>query len=375
MTLPLALQGAFSGNYFSEDRNLLLNGDMYVDQANEGNSVNLTSGTASYVVDGWGAKVVSAGGARVTAQQVSDAPPGAYKSLKLTVASGALVTTGDYLIIETPVEGYDCRRLQWGTGALMTSAVQAVSAQFWVKSSVSGTFSFALQNSANSRSYVNNFTVPLAGTWWQFPFQNIVGDAADTWLTTSAVGLYLFIVASCGTANQTSTLAAWMGTASLASTSQTNSILSSSSATFQVAMAMVEPGTQCSQFPRLPYSTQISRLQRYYQKTFPTGTAPAQSAGAIGAFTVRNPIALGVPAGEWQLSPTMRAIPAITTYNPSAANANWRDLSTSSDIGVLVDQAGTKGPNGVFLATSGSVTAVADVLAIHAVADARLPLF
>lgn len=358
------------GIYLSEDRNLLMNGDFRIDQANEGASVSLVSGTASYVTDGWGVKLLQSS-VTASAQRVADAPLGFLNSLKITVTTGNAVGAGDYLIVEAPVEGLVTQPLGYGAiGAANTSL------GFWIKSSVAAqTFSFALQNSSRARTYVGSFVINSAATWTFVPFTSLIGDITGTWLTTNGIGAYLFISVASGSTNQTSTLNAWQASSSFAANTQTNAILTTNGATFQIATAQWELGSNCTPFARRRPEVEKLICTRQYQKTFPDGTAPAQNAGVTGAITVKNPIALGDPSEWWQLAPKMIATPTFTTYNPSATNANWRDITASSDATVSVDPATTKGPTGVLIATSGTVTTLGDVLAIHAVADARLTLF
>lgn len=121
-----------------------------------------------------------------------------------------------------------------------------------------------------------------------------------------------------------------------------------------------------------PTQIQLERCMRFYQKSFATTTAPAQSAGVSNAITVKNPIALGDPSEYIQFCPPMRTTPTITTFNPSAANANWRDITASADATVSVDPATTIGSKGVIIATSGTITTLGDVLAIHYTAEAAL---
>lgn len=365
----------FSGNgYLSEDRNLLINGDMYIDQANEGASVSLTTGVNTNIVDGWKVKMVQST-AVATAQQVADAPAstlgynGLSKSLKVTVSTGATVGAGDYLYISQSIDGADTRFRLEGTA---TQTPILCSLSFWVKSSLTGTFSYALQNSAGNRSYVNTFSIGSANVWTQIQAPQILKDSTGTWLNTlGTIGMTLIITAASGSTNVTASTGRFMGSGTFAGTGQATTVLSTNGATFQITGAQLESGYACTPFAQTRYPLEIIKCKNRYQKTFQPGTAPAQNAGVTGAITVKNPIALGDPSEWWQFTPTMRSTPAITTYNPSAANANWRDITAAADVAVSVDPSTTVGVSGVLIATSGTVATLGDVLAIHAVADAR----
>lgn len=117
------------------------------------------------------------------------------------------------------------------------------------------------------------------------------------------------------------------------------------------------------------YGDELARCQRYYFKTFPQGTAPAQSAGATtGAFTQYCQSTTGAIIGgsiHWPV--TMFKVPTITTYNPGAANANWRDITNGADRVVTVNTA-TDGA----VSISGASPAAGSRNEIHVTAEAEL---
>jgi len=127
--LLIGLTGAYVPGEPEPRPNILGNPSMEIDQANEGNSVSLSSGTNAFVVDQWGAGFHSAS-ATVSAQRVADAPSGFANSVKLTVGTGATVAAGDYLLVRQPIEGNELTNL-----ALGTSSAQQACVSFWVKSS------------------------------------------------------------------------------------------------------------------------------------------------------------------------------------------------------------------------------------------------
>ena len=113
--------------------------------------------------------------------------------------------------------------------------------------------------------------------------------------------------------------------------------------------------------------------QRYYAKTFPQGTAPAQNAGATGALIQQDSgsTSYGAQLG-WRFPVTMRTTPStITFYNPSAANANVRNLATNADCTNAASSVPTSdsGTNIVGVSSSGLA---GQTLAVHITASAEL---
>lgn len=354
---------ASGGGMGGENRNLLINGDMRIDQANEGTSVSLASATPSYIVDGWKA-VCTSGTAVVSAQQATDAPAGFLNSLKLTVSTGATtVAAGDSLLIQQPVEGVYAQPLGYGA-----AGAQAVSLSFWVKASQTGTFSYALRNSATNRTYVDTFSINSANTWEQKTIANISGDSNGTWLTNNGIGLLLTIAAACGTTNQTSTLGSWQGASSFAANTQTNTVLSTNGATFQLTGVQLEPGTACTSYARRPYDQEYALCMRYYFKTFRPGVKPAQASNDQLDCYVHQGQAAGTFGGTYPYMMLMRTVPSITTYNPVSSNANWRDFTNNADRTLTVT-ANIGQRNVAMTGASGSTGAFNKV---HITADARL---
>ena len=68
-------------------------------------------------------------------QQVSDAPTGLTKSLKVTVTTAdASLSAAQRLVVNHGFEGLNMADLNWGT-----SVAKSLTLSFWVKSSVTGT--------------------------------------------------------------------------------------------------------------------------------------------------------------------------------------------------------------------------------------------
>jgi len=151
--------------------------------------------------------------------------------------------------------------------------------------------------------------------------------------------------------------------------SRTNS-LGNQSGTFDIAQVQVEEGTVATPFEHRPTSVELSLAQRYYQKSFPMDVAPAQNIGGNGALYCQGHAA-NAPASGFVIFPTpMRDTPSIfTTYNPSAANANWRNLATATDINKVLYSSSS---SGFFLYSNTQVLSQYEIAAIHWSAHAEL---
>lgn len=345
-------------------KNKLRNGAMEVDQANEGASVALATGVAQYVTDGWSASYVSAA-TGVTAQRVADAPVGLKNSLKLTVGTGAgSVSAGDKLRITQQIEGQDLIELGFGNAGALPVSLQGA-----FKSSLTGTFSVALQNAAGNRTYVATEVVAVANTWTPWTLPNIPGDVAGSWATDNTPGLVLVITVACGSTGQTSTLNAWQASGAIAANTQTSTHLTTSGATFQTTGIQIEQNSVVTPFEREPFAMRLQRCQREYNKSYSQGTVPGTAAATTGELgvvsggnTATNEafIAVMFPA-------EMRASPTITWFSPvTGASGNCRAAAADVAYGNL----STPGTRAVTGTNTASITANTQVSA-HYAADAR----
>jgi len=142
--------------------------------------------------------------------------------------------------------------------------------------------------------------------------------------------------------------------------------------TFDIAQVQLEPGLVDTPFEHIDPAIEDTQCARYYQHSFPEGVTPAQSAGQGGALLYRVRAAGSVSQTEnaWFSVPMRTTTPTITYFNPSAANANWRNLSDAADSGA----ANTDSSGGRYITVLNPQVAadsVGDAVAVHWTADAE----
>jgi len=122
----------------------------------------------------------------------------------------------------------------------------------------------------------------------------------------------------------------------------------------------------------LTYATELAICQRYYEKSFPSATAPAQNGGVAGSSKHPQVVA----ASTLQYCATVpfkvakRIAPTVTLYNPSAANAQARNVVTGTDCSTTANTAYENGFD--WQVTSPAGSAVGQQLAVHWAADAEI---
>lgn len=319
-------------------RNRIINGDMRISQRNGTSSVNNSNNT--YCLDRW---VMRAAGVdnKHTAAQSSAAPSGFSNSLLITSSSAYSVPAGEYYAICQKIEGFNTADLAFGT-----SAAKALSLSFWVRSSLTGSFSGGVINSAADRSYMFSYSISSANTW-EYKTVSIPGDTTGTWVgSTNGVGLELFFNLGAGSGYSTGA-GFWSGLGYRGVTGAVN-VLGTNAATWNVTGVQLEVGSGATPFESRPYGTELALCQRYFEKSFDVSVAPANGIYSTGC------ISYVCFADQWVFAGTLisfkvpkRASPTIGTYGTSSGKWQLNDNSNN-----WVDQGATGTGFQAALATS-----------------------
>lgn len=147
--------------------------------------------------------------------------------------------------------------------------------------------------------------------------------------------------------------------------------------TLDMSDVQIEIGNEATAFERLNFGAALRQQQRFFWKSFQYSTAVAQNSGSsAGAIAYICPtggastIFAGVPV---RFAVQMRATPTVTFYNPSAANAKWRNFNLAADSSTSAAVANVASQDG-FLAQNQQVAGdlTNHTIIVHATATAEL---
>lgn len=271
--MTLAVNIAQGGSNNVTFRNKIINGACVIDQRNAGASVTPTSG--SYTLDRW--KIYCSQASKFSVQQNAGSvtpPVGFTNYLGVTSLSAYTVGAGEEFDVCQFIEGYNVADLGFGSANAKT-----VTLSFWVRSSLTGTFGGALQNSGSSRSYVFSYTISSANTWEQKSI-TITGDTSGTWLTTNGLGISCNFGIGQGS-SVSNTAGSWYAGNYVNVTGGT-SVVGTNGATWYVTGVQLEAGTTASPFEYRQYGTELALCQRYYE-LFGQGGAGKAGSGNVNA--------------------------------------------------------------------------------------------
>lgn len=256
-------------------RNLIINGDMRIDQRNAGASISCDANI--YGLDRWQHVVSQASKLTVQQNAGSVTPPVGFSNyMGFTSTSAYSVGTTEYFYVQQQVEGYNIANLAWGT-----ASAAAVTLSFRVYSSLTGTFGGSLQNNAKTRSYPFTYTVSSANTWTTISI-TIAGDTTGTWLTTNGAGITVIFGLGVGLTSLVGTAGAW-ASADYRSATGATSVVGTSGATLYITGVQLEVGENASDFEHRSYGDELFRCQRYFEKG---GIAFANQSVISGLYAV-----------------------------------------------------------------------------------------
>lgn len=323
--------------------NRIINGAMMIDQRNAGASVTPT-GNPTYTLDRWLYALQQS--SKMSIQQSTTAPTGFVNSLLATSLSAYTPLSSDYHAVSQRIEGLNMSDFAWGTANAVT-----VTLSFWVRSSLTGTFSGSIVNSAADRSYPFSFVINSANTF-EYKTVTIAGDTSGTWLTTNGVGARLFFSLGTGS-TYLGTAGAWANSFLVGATGSVQPT-ATNGATFYITGVQLEKGSTATSFDYRPYGTELQLCQRYCQRT-------SADANAIYCRFGNGMVSFGGTGNIlYSLKTTMRTTPSVTSTG-TASNYAIGTSGGTSNVCNAVPSVNTFGSNADTISmqmnTSASMTA------------------
>lgn len=357
-TIPGFL-GAASINTQPSFRNLIQNGDMYINQLVQ----TSTNVSGAVLVDSW--SLNNAGATRITAGQSTANLPiagaGFTHSILATVSSAGSPSSSDSHTIHTAIEGTMFKHLNYGTVSPSSLVVSG-----WFRSSVAGTFALSLRNYATTRSYVTPLVINSINTW-EFKTFVVPGDTGGTWVVDNGGSFRLGVTLATGSSTQTANSNLWQSGAFIGITGQTM-LTATAGATFQMTGIQMEKGIIASPFEEIPFDIALRRAQRYFYMSYKYGDP-------IGTSDIVNAIR-GIPIDTANLFSlqrfpvSLRATPNVQINSSTGTVGQVRQASNNSNWGIT---SVTPGTDQIFtiLTPVGNLNP-AEIYDFHVTANARI---
>ncbi len=242
----------------------------------------------------------------------------------------AAIAAGDFCIYEQRIEGINAVALQKQNFIL----------QFWHAHTKTGKYCVAFQNSAGTHVYVEEYTQTVADAWEKSTI-SVPANAGDAnWLyTTAVIGMKVIWCFSAGINFQTPR-GVW-NVAAAGQFATANQVNASDVVGNNCRLALIDLRVGSVTLPYNPRSVTEEDIlcRRYYEKSFKPGVTPANNiGGGTGELRWINNTAGASgnngAAGQIIFKVQKMIAPTITLRNPSANNAQIRDISAAADYTV-----------------------------------------
>jgi len=241
-------------------RNLIINGAMQVWQ--RGTSFTEVDGVA-YHTDRFESYISSTATGESTISESTDSPDGFGNSYKIevTTADSSLASGAEYGLYQY-FEGQNLQGLKKGT-----SDAKSLTASFWVKSSLTGTFIVELMDNDNSNRHINkSYTINTANTW-EYKTITFEGDTTGTLDNDNNNSFHINWWLGGGSNFTGGTLQTSWGTLTQANRAagQTN-VYGTDGATWQLTGVQLEVGEIATPFEHRSYGEELALCQRYFER-------------------------------------------------------------------------------------------------------------
>jgi hypothetical protein len=289
--------------------NRIINGDMRIDQRNNG-----AAGTAiGYTVDRWVYTATQA--AKGTWQRNANPtalPGGCPYSLMFTSSSAYASLATDYFQFAQRIEADMVSDFAFGT-----ANAQPVTLSFWAFSSLTGTLSASICTTDGTRNYAFAFSLVTANTWTKI-VATIPGDTAGTWpMSGNGIGMVVRFDLGSG-ANFRGPANVWQATTSVGVTGAA-SVVGTNGAVFNITGVKLEIGNVATPFNRQSLAKSMADCKRYFNNSMVLWCGGYSLAGAN--------------FGQAITFPTMRASPTLTFSSPTYVNASGLAVANGPSTG------------------------------------------
>ena len=320
-------------------RNMFINGAMQV--AQRGTDINDVA-NGGFCTDRFKISKADTDNLVLNFDQSTDTPTGFSNSLKLSVGTvESALASNEYLQVGQRIEAQNLQHLNYGT-----SSAETLTLSFHVKSSITGTYAVSLFQSDATKYYSATYTISSANTW-EFKTIKINGNVSDVIANDNGEGLRVNWTLSAGSDYTSGSNDAW-GAITNWSVGHNVSWITTSGATFFLTGVQLEVGSQATPFEHRSFGEELALCQRYFEKSYSVGTAPASdtSAGLITTDTMGGDTTTAYLTHQLEYRVAKRSAPTVVIYDQAEASgkvsSHVTGVSVANGQTVSTEHAGDK---------------------------------
>lgn len=247
-------------------RNLVINGNMRVEQRYTGSNIFIrqaTDITQSYCLDRHFTDINNTTGMLIVSK--SNIFNQSYMACRVGITTSTITATTNYSLLNHKIEGYMLANLNWGT-----SNAQPITVSFKLKSDVSTNLYLSLHNATRSRSFVREIVINQTAEPTLYSFI-VPGDMYGTWSATNTCGLWLSIQNAIGTTYLVDSALSnrWLNTTHYGLTGgNVTTYAGVINSTIFITNLQVEAGTLPTTYEFRPFNLELDLCRRYFEKSY-----------------------------------------------------------------------------------------------------------
>ena len=240
-------------------RNLIINGAMQVDQRDSA-TTKITGNQMS--VDRWQGSISGTDQLAIEVGQSTESPDGFSNSFHFKVTTAETTLDAEELVYcWQKIEAQNLQPLQYGT-----SNAKSTTLSFWVRSSLTGTYSVSFYNNnpATARSNLQEYTINSADTW-EYKTITIDGDTTGAYDNDNGQGVLISWILAAGSNWHGTPHTGWgdyLATDDFASANNVD--FSAQTGDFYLTGVKYEVGDKATPFEHRSFGEELSLCQRYY---------------------------------------------------------------------------------------------------------------
>jgi len=346
-------------------RNIVINGAMQVAQRGAATSAGALGDAVEYGnIDRFKIEAGNTAGRFTMEQTAITDLPGFANCMELTCTTADTdVAAGEFIILSQYLEGQDVQQMKKGT-----SSAEAVTVSFYVKGNASATHTLELRDNDNSR--FNSQEFPVTTDWVRIT-RTFVGDTTGAFDDDNALSLKVNIWLHAGSTYTGGTHVSntWGTTTNTRVGDNQTSFVDATSRNLFITGVQLEVGSQATPFESRSFGEELALCQRYFEKSYAQGTAPATATSASGIqYRFGNSATTAANYGQSQtrFGVYKRAAPTVVIYSTAGTSAHvTAEGGASGDKNVEVTHSGEGG-------FSINTTEVTDQNTFHFTADTEL---
>ena len=322
-------------------RNIVINGAMQVAQRST-SQTGVFDASQYETLDRF--KIVGSTSGRATMTQTADGPSGFANCLKLACTTAdTSISAGEFGIIRYLIEGQDLQQLKKGT-----SDAEKVTISFYVKGNANATYQLEFKDGDNNRVNAQTFNVTTSWNRIILIFDSDTTGAFDD-DNAASVQLNFWLHAGSTYTSGTFTSNTWASNTDANRVNSSNtSFFDSTDRTFFLTGLQMEVGSQATPFEHRSFGEELQLCQRFFEKSYTTGTAPAAntSSGLITTDTMGGDTTTAYLTHQLRYRVAKRAAPTVTIYDQAETSgkvtSHATGVGTANNQSISTEHAGDK---------------------------------